>query len=177
MTFIHYNGQIAAVVGATGFHLAPHLEGRPVGDPECCFVAFMAAYALDVEAGLLPRPYTDEKAGLYARAALIDDADFQTMTSRTDLELARHFNVPQAEIAAKRDDLTEGAAGLSPGAYWVELTSATGGASRIIAVQATSEAAAWDRAERAHRGWQAIDCWPAEARSANRKRVDGDGRP
>lgn len=107
MTLIHYNGQIAAVLGATGFHLAPHLEDRPVGDPECCVVAFMAAYALDVKCGRLPGPYTDEKAALYARTALIDDAAFRARAARSDRELARHFNVPDQEIARKRADIAD----------------------------------------------------------------------
>lgn len=29
-----YHGQIAAIIGATRFHLAPHLDERPRDDPE-----------------------------------------------------------------------------------------------------------------------------------------------
>lgn len=62
MTFVHYNGGIAAIAGATRFYLAPHLEGRPPGDPECCMVAFMAQHALDVRSGAVSGPYSDERA-------------------------------------------------------------------------------------------------------------------
>lgn len=105
MTFIHYNGQIAAVVGASGFHLAPHLEDRPVGDPECCFVAFMAAYALDIRMGALSGPYSDQRAALFARFALISNDEFCAQAAQPNETLARRFNVPAAEIAAKRSDL------------------------------------------------------------------------
>lgn len=105
MTFVHYNGQIAAIVGASGFHLAPHLEGRPVGDPECCFVAFMAAHAIDVRTSVAPGPYNDERAALFARLALIDEDDFRAHSRKSDEVLARIFNVPLIEISAKREDL------------------------------------------------------------------------
>lgn len=105
MTFVHYNGSIAAIVGASGFHLAPHLEDRAAGDPECCFVVFMAAHAMDVQSGAVPGPYSDERAALFARFALIDDAEFAALSTGAEVDLAIHFNVPASEIAVKRADL------------------------------------------------------------------------
>ena len=67
----------------------------------------MCAFAQRVSDGTLPGPYTDERAEQYARSALIDDAEFQQLTSAGvgAPVLAQHFAVPIEQIAAKRNDL------------------------------------------------------------------------
>lgn len=67
ITIIRYHGQIAAVAARTRFYLHPGLDV-----PARTHVALMCRFAADVEAGLLPGPYTHERADCYARACLAE---------------------------------------------------------------------------------------------------------
>jgi hypothetical protein len=72
----------------------------------------MAAFAERVRRGEVSGPYTDARAELYARCALIDDDEFARRDSAdvADESLADHFGVPVEQIAAKRADLRHPAA-------------------------------------------------------------------
>ncbi len=102
---VTYQGQPAAVVTPQRIHLAPPFEALPVGDPVLRFVAFMALYARDVETGEQPGPYTNDRAELFARCALIDPAELWTHSDRADTELAEHFGVPVKQVALRRAEL------------------------------------------------------------------------
>ncbi len=41
-----YHGEIAAIIGATRFHLAPHLEERPPNDPERQLITWLCELVL-----------------------------------------------------------------------------------------------------------------------------------
>src|SRR3954462_9556024 len=107
MTLVSYNGEAAAVAGATRLFLAPRLELLPAGDPIVVFVAFMCMYAKQVRDGELPGPYSDDRAAFFARCALIDDDEFTRLDASDggDVLLAGHFNVPMEQVAQKRADL------------------------------------------------------------------------
>ena len=68
---VSYRGRLVACASARRCFLCDELDQRPAWDPERTFVFFMCAYAGDVLRGELPGPYTDHKARVYARAALI----------------------------------------------------------------------------------------------------------
>ena len=105
-TLIQYRGDVVAVAGATRFHLAPHVEALSPRDPLRAIVALMCAFAERVQSGELTGPYSDHRAELYARSALIDDDEFMRATDEglDDNELAARFNVPIEQIEAKRED-------------------------------------------------------------------------
>ena len=68
--FIHLDGELVATVGARRFYLTPRVENLRAEDPTARLVTLMCAYALDVEAGRLPGPYSDAQAAAHAREAL-----------------------------------------------------------------------------------------------------------
>jgi len=106
-TLIQYRGDVVAVAGATRFHLAPPIEALQPQDPLRAVVTLMCVFADRVQSGEIAGPYSDARAELYARSALIDDDEF----TRADIQgvgdeaLASHFNVPLEQMAAKRLDL------------------------------------------------------------------------
>jgi hypothetical protein len=106
-TLIQYRGDIVAIAGATRFHLAPHIEAREPRDPLRAVAAMMCVFADRVSTGELPGPYSDDRAELYARCALIDDDEFRRADAEhpDDETLAQQFNVPFEQVAAKRQDL------------------------------------------------------------------------
>jgi hypothetical protein len=106
-TLITYRGTVVAVAGATRFHLAPWVETLGRRDPLRAIVALMCVFAERVHAGELRGPYSDQRAELYARSALIDDAEFTRSTGEglEDHQLAERFNVPPEQIDAKRHDV------------------------------------------------------------------------
>jgi len=108
-TLIQYRGDVVAVAGASRFHLAPQIEAREPGDPLRAVVALMCVFAGRVHAGELPAPYSDARAELYARCALIDDEEFACAEAdgESDEAVAARFNVPIEQIDAKRRDLRD----------------------------------------------------------------------
>lgn len=101
---VTYRGRLVACATARRFFLCDELDRRPAGDPELTFVVFMCLYAADVLRGSLPGPYTDERARVYARAALIPEE----LLERPHLDLARTaaaLGVPTRELAQARDAL------------------------------------------------------------------------
>jgi hypothetical protein len=106
-TLIQYRGKAVGVAGPSRFHLAPHIEASAPHDPLRAMVALMCVFAERVQAGDIPPPYSDERAELYARCALIDDDEFRLADDGglQDDVLAARFNVPVEQIDAKRRDL------------------------------------------------------------------------
>ena len=107
MRLVSYGDEVVAVAGTTRFYLAPQVEALGERDPLVAFVALMCAYADRVRSGRLPGPYSDDRAELFARSALIDNDEFRHLEANgyDDLLLAGHFDVPTEQIAAKRRDL------------------------------------------------------------------------
>jgi hypothetical protein len=71
---IRYQGRLVAVVaGGGGAIFDPRLEARGPYDPLLRFVAAMCRFAMEVELGLEPGPYTDERAERYARERLLPE--------------------------------------------------------------------------------------------------------
>jgi hypothetical protein len=102
---ISYNCAPAAVAGATRVWLAPAIDDLPRGHPLRRFVAAMCMYAHDVRHGLVPGPYTDQRAELYARCLLLPDRAVGAAAGLTDAELAERFDVPLEQARAKRGEL------------------------------------------------------------------------
>jgi len=102
---ISYNCAPAAVAGATRVWLAPAIDDLPRGHPLRRFVAAMCLYAHDVPGGLVPGPYSDQRAELYARCLLLPDQAVTAATTLTDAELAERFGVPLEQARAKRGEL------------------------------------------------------------------------
>lgn len=109
VTLITYDGEIVASVGATRVYLAPPIEALENGDPLLRFVSLMAGYALEVRHGSAPGPYTDARAELFTRLALIDDDQFEMLDANgiSDELLAGHFGVPVEQVERKRQDLSD----------------------------------------------------------------------
>ena len=107
VTLVMYRGEIAAIVGGRRFYLSPQFDDLQLDDPLVVFVSFMASYALQVKDGSAPGPYSDERAELFARLALMDDDEFAELDAQGfgDDVIAGHFSVPPEQVAAKRDDL------------------------------------------------------------------------
>ena len=103
---ITYRGRIVAAATRTSFFLTERLAHRPDTDPERTFVIYMCAYASDVLSDVLPGPYTEALARLYALACLVPTE----LLERPDLDVARAaaaLQVPEHELRAA---LLDGAA-------------------------------------------------------------------
>jgi hypothetical protein len=103
---IRYAGRLAAVVSRRAVALAGHIEVLEPGHPLRRFVTAMALFALEVDAGELPAPYTDPLAALYGRCILIPDDEFLERAPWSDHHLAELFDVPLEQIRLKRLDIT-----------------------------------------------------------------------
>ncbi len=97
--------QVVGTVGATRVWLAPAIDDLPRGHPLRRFVAAMCMYAHDVRHGLVPGPYTDRRAEIYARCLLLPDSAVVAAATLTDVELADRFEVPLEQARAKRAEL------------------------------------------------------------------------
>lgn len=104
-TLVSYGGRIAAFCGPNRVNLAPWLQVRERGDPELRVVSMMCLYSREVREGRTERAYEDADAELFARCALIDDAEFEALAEGDDADLAERFAVPVEQIAGKRGDL------------------------------------------------------------------------
>jgi hypothetical protein len=104
---LRYRGEILGFAGATRFYLVPHIERLPNDHPLVRMACLMALFALQVRNGEVDGPYTDDRAELYARCALIPDDEFVRLLSEDweDEILASHFAVPTEQVAEKRLDL------------------------------------------------------------------------
>ena len=101
---IFYEGQLAAVVTGSEARLAPEIE---FGDPTVSrFVFAMAAYALHPTRLADGDPFDQGEAEFIARWLLMPNAAFAPLAHLPDARLAELFEVPIAEVARKRDDLT-----------------------------------------------------------------------
>ena len=74
MVPIEYCGELVAIVSPERVHIiAPRLLARPSGDRELRLVAFMCACCIEVLAGRLAGPYTEELGVEWAQI-VTDDA-------------------------------------------------------------------------------------------------------
>ncbi len=105
MQLLSYDGAAVAVAGATRVWLAPAIDDLPCGDPLKRFVAAMCLYALDVRLELVPGPYSDQRAELYARCLLLSDRAIAAAAALSDAELAERFGVALEQARAKRGEL------------------------------------------------------------------------
>ncbi len=105
MQLISYNGAAVAVAGATRVWLAPAIDDLPRGHPLRRFVAAMCLCAYDARHDLVPGPYTDQRAELYARCVLLPDRAVADAARLTDAQLAARFEVPLEQARAKRSEL------------------------------------------------------------------------
>lgn len=93
-----YDGHTVAEASLERFWLALHIAALPNGDPTKRFVTFMVLYARDVLRGVLPEPYSDERARRFARLALVEPGAYRVHRRRPDAELATALGLPVAEI-------------------------------------------------------------------------------
>lgn len=101
---ILYEGVPAAVVTGGQARLAPEVE---FGDPAVArFVFAMAAYALDPTRLADGDRFEQVDAEFITRWLLMPNAAFAPLAHLADDRLAEIFEVPLAEVARKRDDLT-----------------------------------------------------------------------
>ena len=101
---ITYRTRPVAIAAAERFWLTDEIDALPTANPLKTWACFMCLYARDVLTGVLPGPYSDADAELFARAALIPDNAFQRLRGLPDERLAVHFNVPLEQIAERRLD-------------------------------------------------------------------------
>ncbi len=104
---ITYRTRSVAIASPERFWLTDEIDALPTGNPLKTWACFMCLYARDVLTGVLPSPYTDADAELFARAALIPDTALQRLRGLSDEQLAVHFNVPLEQIAERRHDTTQ----------------------------------------------------------------------
>ena len=109
MQLVLYDGRPAAVAGATRVWLAPEVHALPRGHAVARFVAAMCLYARDVHEELVPGPYSDARAELYARCLLLPDRAAAAGADLSDKQLAEAWGMPLEQVRAKRCEL--GAAG------------------------------------------------------------------
>ncbi len=100
-----YEGWPAAIVDRASLELAAHIEVLELEHPLRRFVSAMALFALEIDAGQLPGPYSDAIAKLYARCILIPDDEFIDYLLCPEHRVAELFNVPLEQIRLKRLDI------------------------------------------------------------------------
>jgi hypothetical protein len=105
---VTYRGNLVAAANAERAYVSAPLLERGVADPALRFVLAMCLYAMDVEAAVLPGPYSDEAAAAFARAQLLPAREFAAWLNHPDEWLASRFGVPVVEVARRRIDLASG---------------------------------------------------------------------
>ena len=107
MLLIRYENRIAAIATPEQVLLAPHVRVLEADHPLRRWVFCLGVFAGEVIHQRLRGPYDDERAGVFARNALLPDEEFCPLVELCDAELAELFNVPLREISEKRRDLHE----------------------------------------------------------------------
>jgi hypothetical protein len=105
---ISYRGEIVAFATRARVYLAPEVSALPRGDPKLRLVAALCLYSRDLDTGELGGPYRSEDAELYARCVLLPDDEFKLHRHEPDGRLAERFQVPLAQVRAKRIDIVGG---------------------------------------------------------------------
>jgi hypothetical protein len=106
MQAIRYQGRpVALVVGGDLAIFDARLEARGTHDPLLRFAATMCRLAMEIELGLEPGTYSDERAERYARERLMPDGEYGALASLPDAYLAARFGVPAEQAAARRTEL------------------------------------------------------------------------
>jgi hypothetical protein len=110
MRWITYRGELVAVVVNGDLAVfSPVLEARGDEDPLFRFAAAMCQLAMEIERGLIPGPYDEERAEGYARDALMAADCFAALAALPDAYLAACFGVPTEQVTARRVELGLGA--------------------------------------------------------------------
>lgn len=105
-TLIGYGGRLAAVAGADRVHFLSPVRALEDDHPVRRFVAAVALVAREMQREPDAEPYDEVLAHFCARWILIPNEPFAAIApTRTDAELAEHFNVPLEQVAAKRADM------------------------------------------------------------------------
>jgi hypothetical protein len=99
---VSYDHEPVALVNRRHTTLVGHVAQMPAGHPLLRMTTWMALYAKLVTARRLPGPYTDQDAERFARAALIDPAEFAQHVGETNDQLATRFTVPEKQIVQLR---------------------------------------------------------------------------
>ncbi len=104
---LRYRGELLGFAAATRFYLIPQVEQLPDDHPLVRMATLMALFAKQIRDGEVEGPYTDARAELYCRCALIPDEEFAEVDTGdfTDEVLAGHFGVPTEQVALKREDV------------------------------------------------------------------------
>ena len=104
---ITYAGAPAIYAGARRVRLVQHIAALPDGDPVKRFVCVLGIFERDVRAGVIDGQFTQERAELFARLALMDDELFASLSrgGASDREIAEIFRVPIEQVECKRRDL------------------------------------------------------------------------
>jgi hypothetical protein len=103
---IRYQGRpVALVADGDRAVFDPQLEARGLADPLLRFAAAMCRLAMEIELGLEPGPYSDERAAGYAREGLMPEGEYAALAWLPDAYLAARFGVPEEQAAARRAEL------------------------------------------------------------------------
>lgn len=93
------------MVRPSAVQLLPHVAVLEGDHPTRRWVFCLGLFALDVFEMRIPGPYTEFRAALFARQALIPDEEFRPLILLDDAVIAEYFNVPLPQIVEKRTDL------------------------------------------------------------------------
>lgn len=105
MEEIVYGGHVVARVTADQGYLDGRIGALERGHPVRRFVAGMCVWALEIERGVIPGPYTDERAARYTRWLFMPPEDFGRVDRLANHELAEHFNVPLEQVEIHRQEV------------------------------------------------------------------------
>lgn len=102
---VKYRGRAVALVRPSCVEFHGRVMALEADHPHRRWAFCLSLFAFDVVDGLIPGPYSDFRAGVFARQALIPDDEFLELATLDDAVLAEYFNVPLPEIEEKRADV------------------------------------------------------------------------
>lgn len=105
MREIRYRDRTVAMTAGGDILFAPHIAVLEDDHPQRRWVAGLATFSFELDAGTIPHPYADERAALYARALLMPFDEFLPRADQPDHLLAEHFVVPLEQVDQRRRDL------------------------------------------------------------------------
>ena len=107
MILVRHEGRVVAIVRPPVIEFPCRIVALEPDHPHRRWAFCLGLFALEVAEGRISGVYTDARAALFARQALIPDEEFADLASLDEAILAEHFNVPLSAIADKRADLEE----------------------------------------------------------------------
>jgi hypothetical protein len=102
---VTYRGRLVAAATAERTYVSAPLLERGTDGCKLRFVLAMCLYAMDVDAGVLPGPHSEDAAAMFARACLMPRSEFAAWLDQPDDRLAGRFGVPVLEVGRRRQDL------------------------------------------------------------------------